>query len=507
MNTSPSTTSQTERPPVVSVLGHVDHGKSTLLDYIRKTNTTENESGGITQKISSYEVPHTNKETGEEKNITFLDTPGHEAFTALRQRGTRVADVAVLVVSAEDGVKPQTQEILENIRSTGTPFVVALNKIDKEGADVERAKQSLAEHEVYVEEYGGDVPAVPVSAISGEGVPELLDMIRLLADMEELTGDPSKAAEGVVIESNIDPKIGTATTLIIKDGTLRVGDLLVAEGAYSPVRQIITFDGTPVKERSFSSPIYIAGWNAQPTVGARFFAVATKKEAEKATKDFLSSQESKERTRSIRNDSDVRVIPLIIKADSIGSVEALTQEIQKLEEKHPDVVFNFLIAEAGTISESDIQNANIDPETLVFGFNTSIDNPAQRVSENLGIGAHIFTVIYELTEWLEDHIERTRVEKEVDKEHGSLKVLKYFSSSKKGHVIGGKVKDGTLSVKDRIKLIRNDEEISQGRVKELQQQKAPAQSVSEGQECGLLIESPIEPASGDIIKAFTVVKE
>ncbi|MGM0482640.1 MAG: translation initiation factor IF-2 [Patescibacteria group bacterium] len=501
---------ETSRPPIVAVLGHVDHGKSTLLDHIRKTNTTDKEAGGITQCLSSYEITHTNKETGEETYITFLDTPGHEAFTALRERGTATADVVVLVVSAEDGVMPQTKEVIDNLQATETPFVVAINKIDTPKANIDRTKQSLAENQVYLEEWHGDVPAVEISAKSGEGVPELLDMILLMTEMEELTGDPENEAKGFVLESTVNPKTGIGAMLIIKDGTLRTGEFVVAGNAFSPVRQIQVCDGSTVEERSFSSPVYVAGWNEQPKVGSDFYTVKTKKEAEKKVKEsslsFLS--EKQEETGEVEiPDSEIRNIPIILKTDAIGSVEAIKQEIHKVTKKNPDVCFYFITAEAGSVTEKDVQTADIDPETLLLGFNTSINPAAKRVSENLNVEPRFFSVIYELTDWLEDYLKRTRELKETEKEHGALKILKFFSSSKKGHVLGGVIKTGTVSKGDRVKILRNDEEIGQGRVKEMQQQKNPASSVKEGQECGIMLDSPVKPNDGDMLSAFTVVKE
>ena len=498
----------TVRPPVIAVMGHVDHGKSTLLDYIRKTNVAENEAGGITQCLSSYEITHKIKETKEEKKITFLDTPGHEAFTSLRERGACIADIVVLVVSAEDGVMPQTKEVITNLFATETPFVVAINKIDTNKADIQKTIRSLAENEVYLEDMHGDIPSVSISAKTGEGVPELLDMILLVADMEELKGNPDQKAEGFILESTMCAKTGTASILIIKNGTLKIGDFVVAENAYTPVRQIRTFDGRPVNELSFSSPVNISGWNTPPHAGAKFYTVSTKKEAEQEIKDFsLSFKKSFEANPSIPSSGDIRNIPIVLKADNLGSIEAIKKEVEKIDEKNEDVNLTFIIAEVGCLSETDIQTANISPETLLLGFNTTVSGPAKKMIDNLNMNVKLFSVIYEMTEWIEKHIEKTRQLKDVDKEHGRLKVLKCFSSSKKGHVLGGEVKTGLLSKDDRIKVIRNEEAIGQGRIKDLQEQKVSTRSVSEGKECGLLIESSTEIKEGDILSAFTTVKE
>ncbi len=496
-----------KRPPIIAVLGHVDHGKSTLLDRIRETDTTTGEVGGITQRLSAYEISHKVKETGEERFITFLDTPGHEAFTSIRERGAFAADIVILVVSAEDGVMPQTKEVINNLLSSKTPFVVAINKIDAPKANVQKTVQSLAENEVYLESMHGDVPSVSISAKTGEGIPELLDMILLVADIEELTGDLEKSAEGYVIESSMDAKVGNAAILIIKDGTLRVGDIVVAESSYSPVRQIYTHDGKTTKERSFSSPVSIAGWNNPPKAGTLFHTVKTKKDAEREIKNVAPTSGTDGCSPSDRSDTESRNIPIVLKADNVGSIEAIQQEIKKITNKNPDVTFSFLIAEAGSISEKDVQTAGIDQNALLIGFNTTIYGPAKRVSENLKIEPHFFSIIYELTEWLEDHVEKTRVLKDTDKIHGCLKVLKCFSRSKKGHVLGGEVRSGIVSKNDRVKIVRKDETVGQGRIKDLQKQKVVAKSVSEGQECGILLDSPAEVMEGDILSAFTVVKE
>ncbi len=496
------------RPPVIAVLGHVDHGKSSLLDYIRKVNTVKDEAGGITQCLSSYEITHKVKETDEKRKITFLDTPGHEAFTSLRERGTSIADIVILVVSAEDGVMPQTKEVIDNLFATETPFIVTINKIDTNKSDVQKTIRSLTENEVYLESMHGDIPSVSISAKTGEGIDDLLDMIILVADMEELKGDPNKKAEGLVLESTVDPKVGTTAMIIIKDGVLKTGDFIVAENAYTPIRNIQLCDGSSVKEATFSSPVSIFGWNTPPNAGAQFYTVNTKKEAEKETKEFSTAlKKSFDSNPTNLSSGDIRNIPIVLKADNIGSIEAIKKELKKIDDKDPNISINFITAEVGTISETDVQNANINPETLLLGFNTSLSGPAKKISENLKTEAKIFSIIYKMTEWIEEYIEKTRQLKDVDKEHGKLKILKYFSSNKKDHVLGGIVKEGFLSKDDRVKILRNEEVIGQGRIKDLQEQKVSTKSISEDKECGLLIESSAEIKEGDTISAFKTVKE
>ena len=321
------TNSQTTtiRPPVIAVMGHVDHGKSALLDYIRKTNIVASEAGGITQRVSAYEVAHEHE--GVVKHITFLDTPGHEAFAKIRARGASVADIAILVVSAEEGVKPQTLDALKAITQAGIPYVVAINKIDKPNADPNKTKASLIEHGIYIEGMGGNIPFNEVSAQTGQGVDELLDTLLLVAELEELTGDTALPAQGVVIEAHRDPKKGVAATLVIKNGTLKTGEYIVADCSMAPVRIFENFEGAPIKEASFSSPVRIIGFDSLPSVGSTFRAYERKKDAELA-----KATTPTKRSAVAWNEYDERhLIPLIIKADTTGTLEAIAHELGKLE--------------------------------------------------------------------------------------------------------------------------------------------------------------------------------
>jgi len=327
------------RPPVVAVVGHIDHGKSTLLDYIRNTTVVEGEAGGITQHLSAYEAVH--KNAGGEHKITFLDTPGHEAFKAMRSRGLEVADVAILVVSAEDGVKPQTLEALKLIEGVKIPYIVALTKIDKPSADVEKAKASLLEHGVYLEGMGGEVPYVAVSGKSGEGVPELLDLILLAAELEGLAANPTGPGEGVVIEAHIDNKRGATATLIVENGTVAAGEFVISGEAFAPVRIMENFLGKAIKEALPGSPVRIVGFSALPAVGARFKTVETKREAESSVAEALRQTQSKRdiSTTPVKKEPiegeeeeapEVMVLPLVIKTDVAGTGDAVVHEIEKL---------------------------------------------------------------------------------------------------------------------------------------------------------------------------------
>jgi len=480
-------------------MGHIDHGKSTLLDYIRKTNIVDKEAGGITQHLSAYEVKHIGKDEKEHK-ITFLDTPGHEAFSAIRERGSRVADIAVLVVSAEDGVKPQTKEALKCILEAKIPYIVAINKIDKPNADIERTKQSLAENEIYIEGYGGAVPAVPISAKTGQGVPDLLDMMLLVSEMESLTGTPTADAEGVIIESNVDTKKGISATIIIKNGTLKKGSFIIAEDSYSPVRIMEDFAGKQVEEATFSSPIRIIGWNKQPKVGTSFNIVATKKIAEEQISQFKSEPIIKKQNTKNEN---VIGFPIILRADRFGSMEALEHELKKLG--NDKVVLEIVQSGVGAVSENDVKVAVANSNTVILGFNVKIDPGAQSLAERTGVNIQIFDIIYKLTEWLSEEISKRMPMIETEEVTGLAKIQKYFSSTKDKHIVGGKVMSGTISSGEQIKIKRRDVEIGKGKIREIQSQKVRTDSVAEGYEFGTMIESKIELAPGDFIESYKVV--
>ena len=489
------------RPPVIVVMGHIDHGKSTLLDYIRKTNITGGEAGGITQHLSAYEVAHIGK-AGEKKMITFLDTPGHEAFQAIRSRGASVADIAILVVSAEDGVKPQTIEALNVIKHDSLPFVVAINKIDKSGANIERIKQNLAENDIFLEGYGGNVPWVAVSAKTGEGVPELLDLLLLVAELEELVGNPNAQAKGVIIESNLDTKKGISVTAIIKEGTLRKGEYAVAGSCISPLRILENFLGKPIQEASIGSPVSIIGWDKLPAVGSGFICIKDKKEAVRLTEENTANKVKAKVTQS--DDAGKTIIPIIIKADASGSLDALVYEIGKLGNER--IAPKIVISGIGPINENDIRTAGSDPLTLVIGFNSKPDPKADSLALRVGTPIYTFEIIYKLTEWLSEKMTALTPSIEIEEITGVAKVLKTFNRTKDKQVLGGRIESGTISLGEIVRIIRRDSEIARGKVKELQQSKQKATSVSEG-EFGAMIEAKFDIVPGDILQCVTLVRK
>jgi translation initiation factor IF-2 len=490
---------QTTRPPVVVVMGHIDHGKSTLLDYIRKTNTTNEEEGGITQYISAYE---TEVDVGNQKRkITFLDTPGHEAFCSIRARGAKVADLAILVVSAEDGVKPQTIEALNCINQDSMPFIVALNKIDRPDADIDRTKTALAEVGMLVEGWGGTIPVVAISSKTGEGIPDLLEMIALQSDIEELSGDPSVPAEGFVIESNLNPKQGISATLIIKNGSLKVGSFAATAGAYTPVRAIENYKGENLIEASFSSPVKIVGWSAQPSVGSEFKTFPKKEGAmEFAAKNV--DLEKKEDQKIIPSDS--AFLEMVVKADTFGSLDAVEHELARLA--NPKIMVKIISKGVGAITEKDIKTANIK-NSLVLGFNVDADKSAEILVERNKIEIKTYKIIYELVDYVKEKIKENTPVETVKTMTGLVKILRIFSKNRDKQIMGGRVEEGEIKSGSVVEISRRDSPLGNGKIKELQVQKIKTELVKVGDEFGMMIESKIELAPGDILKATSFIKQ
>jgi len=503
MTNQQNQTNLVPRPPIVVVMGHIDHGKSTLLDYIRKANIVATEAGGITQHTAAYEATHTDV-NGKISHITFIDTPGHAAFVELRSRGAQVADVAILVVSAEDGVKPQTLDALKSILDAKIPYILAINKIDKPNANIERTKQTLSENEIYIEEWGGKIPAVPISAKFGQGVEDLLEMVLLTAELEELKGDSSLHASGVILETHLHKTKGLSATLIIKNGTLKTGSYIVSEHAYAPVRVIEDFKGVKIESATFSSPVCITGWTKLPTIGAEFMTYNTKKEAEAFIEEFKLNQKAKAPLANCTSDANKAYVPIIIKADVAGTLDAIIHEINKLENER--VAANIIYTGVGDITESDIRAASGKGNVVIVGFNVKIDTQATVLRERENIETKVFGIIYELGDYLKELFEARTPRVSCEEMKGQLKVMKYFSAMKDKQVIGGKVIKGSIHVKDVVKIMRQDEEIDRGVITELQHSKQKVSEVEEGKECGLCVESKTEIAPGDILESFTVVE-
>jgi len=486
-----------ERPPVICIMGHIDHGKSTLLDYIRKTNIVDTEAGGITQRISAYEVVHNGKK------ITFLDTPGHEAFGAMRTRGVSVADIAVLVVSAEDGVKKQTLEALKCIVGNKIPYIVAINKIDKPGSDIQKTKNSLVENEIYIEGYGGNIPCVPVSAKTGQGVNELLDMMLLVAEVQELKGDINKNAEGVVIEAFLDKKKGVTATLVINDGKIKSGMYVVCGESIAPTRMMENFLGKKITEAQFSSPVRVIGFDKLPDVGNVFKVFKKKDDAleyskmqKKSVSKFAKYEEDKE------NDNHLNII---IKAEVSGTLDAISHEIKKI--KNDKVKVRVVNSGIGDISESDVKTASAKAGAVIIGFDVKVAPTAVNLAERDGVSIKIFDIIYKLTEWLEEEMVKRTPKEKIEEITARVKVLKIFGTVKDKHVFGGRVEMGTISLGNEVKILRRDEEIGMGKVKELQKEKNKVSEVTEGMEFGCKIQSTMTISPGDKLEVFKIVEK
>ncbi len=493
------------RPPVVAVMGHIDHGKSTLLDYIRKTNTVDKEAGGITQHLGAYEVSHTPKD-GIARAITFLDTPGHAAFQGIRARGAIVADIAVLVVSGEDGVKPQTIEALQSIKKENLAYVVAITKIDKPQASVERTKQSLAEHEIYIEGYGGDIPCVPISSKTGEGVAELLDMILLVADLKGVTMEADASPTGYIIESDVSKQNGICATAIITNGILKKGVSILAEEALALSPRLQNALGKPITEVSAGLPVRIIGWSRLPRGGAPLEIAGTKREAEERIESFRekAAAQAKKDSAGAVSVSEKIVIPLVIKADAAGSLEALEHEIKKLETDK--VRIKIIHSGMGAVSEGDAKTALGARDAYIIGFNVPTDAQAKQLIERDGLTAVSFDIIYKLGEWLAEKVKERTPKEKVEEVSGNARILKVFNTEKDRQILGGKVLDGELGVGNEFKIWRREAHIGKGKIRELQKFKEKVPSVLKDAEFGTFVNSTIEIMPGDRIEAFTVIE-
>lgn len=487
----------TKRPPVVVIMGHIDHGKSTLLDYLRKSNVVAGEAGGITQHLSAYVVPHTTKD-GAKETITFLDTPGHAAFQQMRLRGADVADVAILIVSAEDGVKPQTLEALESIKAANIPYIVAINKIDKPAADLVRTQSSLIENEIYIEGMGGDIPWAAISAKTGQGVPELLDLVILAADLAELQGDTALPATGSVLEGNLDPKRGNTATLLIKNGSLKSGSFVVAGNGFAPVRIMEDFTGTSIKEAGLSTPVQIVGFSEVPAVGSTFCVVPTKKEAEA----LVLAHSANDVVGTNFKPTNLPIVPILIKADVLGTIEAITHELSHFTSDR--IAVRVIDAHVGDISANDVQAVSATENAIIVGFNVKVERAAKDLAERQGVEIETFSIIYELAEWLSTALQSRTPKREEEHVTGKAKILKLFSVQKNVFVLGGRAEEGVLKLNQRIRITRRDIEVGRGKLVNLQQQKSNVQEIREG-EFGMQIESKSDIAAGDVIESFDII--
>lgn len=467
------------RAPVVTVMGHVDHGKTTLLDYIRKSNVAAGESGGITQHISSYQVEVNGKK------ITFIDTPGHAAFSAMRSRGAQVTDIVVLVVAADDGVMPQTKESISHIKAAKVPMIVAINKMDLPGANIDRVKKGLATEGVLVEGYGGDVVTVPVSAKKGDGVKELLEMILLVSELEELKQDRESPLEAVVIDSSLDRFKGAVATILVKQGMLRVGDQIAGGEAVGRVKAMINFEGKKVAEAGPSDPVEVLGLNAVPTVGEvlRHGSAKGEKAKEAPSQRDVFATVQKE-------------IRLLLKADTAGSLEAIEASINSIKTDSGKV--NIVHKETGDVTDSDVLLASAT-KALIIAFGVQVSKAVNNLANEEKVLIRNYSLIYELLDELQEGIEALL---NVKKEEvvGRAEIVATFKSES-GRIAGCKATSGRLTKGDKINLLRDERKIGSGKIKSMKHLQEDINSASEGEEFGLLIEGRSEFAVGDIIEA------
>ena len=491
------------RPPVVTIMGHVDHGKTSLLDYIRKTRVTAGEAGGITQHIGAYTV------NLDGRQITFLDTPGHEAFTSMRLRGAMATDIAVLVVAADDGVMPQTVEAISHAKAAGVQTIVAINKIDKPAANIERIKQQLTEYDLVCEEWGGDTIMVPVSAITGEGVEQLLEMILLVAEVQDYKANPNRKARGIIIEARLDKGRGPVATVLVKNGTLRVGDTIVAGTAYGRVRAMVNDLGERVKSAGPSDPVEVIGFNDVPEAGDQISAVDDDKlsrQVAEERKDRLRAALIKEQQKTTLDDlfsqisaGQIKDLNVIIKADVQGSVEAVRQSLEKLS--NDEVRVRSIHGGVGAITETDVMLAST-ANAIIIGFNVRPDNNARAMAEKEKIDIRLYRVIYQAIEDVQNAMKGLLAPKFKEVLLGHATVRSPFKVSGVGTVAGSYVTDGKIIRSQQVRLLRDNVVIHEGKISSLQRFKDAVKEVNTGYECGIGIENYNDIKENDVIECF-----
>ncbi|MDP2663984.1 MAG: translation initiation factor IF-2 [bacterium] len=479
------------RPPIVVVLGHIDHGKSSLLEAIRDFKITAKESGGITQHIGAYQI----EEQG--RKITFIDTPGHEAFSQMRSRGAKVADIAILVIDASEGVIAQTKEVLSLVKDLNISSIVALNKIDKPSADPEKTKRELAKEDFLVESMGGKIPSIEISATTKKGIPELLDLILLVAEMEDLKASPEKPAQGVVVESYLDNQRGTTATLILTDGSLKVGDVIATPSSFTKVKSLEDFQKKSIEKALPSQPVIIFGFNRVPRVGEEFKVFPDLEDAEKYAQTKVEVKRGKKET-ALPAESG-RTLNLILKADVLGSLEAIEGIFANLPQEK--VGLKVLKSEVGNVNESDIKLA-LGNRALIIGFRVKADAVAAKMAEKDKVRMMTFGVIYELVEGLRKSMEKIAEPEEVRIDQGKIKVLAKFLAEKNRQIIGGRVQEGEIKKGGKIEVWRKEEKIGQGRMINLQRNKKDINSIPKGDECGILFEGDVKIEEGDTLVVF-----
>lgn len=493
-----------ERPPVITIMGHVDHGKTSLLDSIRASNVVSGEDGGITQKIGAYQIIKNGKK------ITFVDTPGHEAFTDMRARGAQVTDIAILVVAADDGVMPQTVEALSHAKAAGVPIIVAVNKIDKPEANPMKVKQELMEHGLISVEWGGDTEFVEVSAKKKLHLDDLLDTILITAEILELKANPKKRAKGVVLESKLDPKVGPVADVLIQEGTLKIGDVIVAGETYGKVRALLNDKGERIDVVGLSQPAEIIGFNQVPQAGDTIYVIQNEQHAKRIVEEVAKERklaETSRKTITLESLSEqfehenVKELNLILRADSRGSVDALKESLLKLS--NDEVAVNIIQAAAGAITESDVKLAEVS-NAIIIGFHVRPTTKAMKEAEEDGVEIRTSNIIYHITEEIEKALTGMLDPEFKEVYLGRVEIKKVFKVSKVGNIGGAVVVDGKVKRDANVRVLRNEIVVYEGKLSSLKRFKDDAREVIQGQECGVGIENFNDIKDGDIIEAFEV---
>jgi translation initiation factor IF-2 len=495
----------TDRPPVVAVMGHVDHGKTSLLDAIRGANVAKGEAGGITQHISAYQVEHNNR------MITFLDTPGHEAFAAIREHGAHLTDIVIIVVAADDGVKPQTIEAIRYARNAGTRIIVAMNKIDKEGANEALVKQQLADQNLLVEEWGGDIVAVPVSAKTKQGVPALLDMILLVADVEELKADSTVPARGLIVEAHVETGRGPVAHALIEEGILKPGQFVVAGGAYAKVRNLESTSGKALREAGPSTPVVISGFKTLPEFGDAFSVLSNEKDArnqaaavaiERANGGARSDMSSSELLRIISRSDKLQELPIIIKADVQGSLTSVADSLKSVETD--EVAVRIVGSSVGVINENDIHLAH-SAGAIIYGFNITVPTNIRRLASRDQVSIRLYNVIYELIDDVKTELSKLLTDEVIEKEVGELEVKGVFNTTKTEIIAGGEVKSGILRAPAIARVFRGKDQVGEVELVGLKRGPNDATDLATGELGGINLKTQgrLSLELGDRIEFFT----
>ena len=492
------------RPPVVSIMGHVDHGKTSLLDKIRETHVAAGESGGITQHISAYEIDIPDSEDKSKKrSITFIDTPGHSAFSAMRSHGASIADIVILIVAADDGVMPQTKEVIEQSKLQNVPIIVAINKTDLPNADVMKIRQQLSEYELISEDWGGKTTIIEISAKTGIGVDQLLEMILLQADLMDLKADPRVPATGIVIESHIHKGAGALAVILIENGSLKIGDSVAIGPVYGKVRILENWMGQSISVAGPSTPVRVAGLKSLPNFAERLVAFESEKEAKTAAKNFSERNITRRYiAKSVsKGDSDIVELNLIVKSDVAGSLEAIKKTLSEIS--NPGLKIKIISEGVGPVSESDAAMAAATG-ALILAFRIAISLPAKKIIDKEKIQAIEYQVIYELVDDVKRILEKMLPPIIKENEIGKGKILVEFRNNKKGVVIGFRVDEGEFRVGEMVKVISNSEEIWRGKINSLRREKDQVSSISSGTEAGIGLDAGAKYSVGDKIVAFSI---